>query len=134
MGSSYEAVEIDLSTYGDMSVWLRWRDVTDASFSAYGTGVDAITIEEIPMEMVDWNNLQHPPTAEITEGGSFDVYAQVYEPGVTDTSDGAGEGIEAWFGISTEDTDPATWDTWVEAEFNTSVGNNDEYTVNWGST
>merc|ERR1711879_854141 len=63
-----------------------------------------------------------------------DVYAQVYEPGVTDTSDGAGEGIEAWFGISTEDTDPATWDTWVEAEFNTSVGNNDEYTVNWGST
>ena len=131
--SSYEQVEFDLSAYGDMNVYLRWRDVNDGSFSAYGTGLDDIMIEQISVETVDWFNLQWPGTAEITQGEDVTAYAQVYKAGLTDTTTVAFPGLEVWFGISTEDTDPATWEDWVPAEFNGNVGNNDEYMASFGA-
>ncbi len=83
-------------------------------------------------DAVDWCNLQWPDQATITVGSSVDVYARVYEPGVTDAS-GQGAGISAWIGYSTTDTDPATWTNWVSATYNVDVGNNDEYQAALGA-
>lgn len=81
---------------------------------------------------IDWCNLQSPASGIITAGGTFNVYAQVYEPGIT-PGEGAGSGISAWIGYSTANDNPATgtgW-TWVPATHNAAVaGNNDEYMAN----
>lgn len=78
---------------------------------------------------IDWANLQFPATGSITSGDVFDVFAQIYEPGVTPGA-GQGAGITAWIGYSTTDTDPSTWTNWVEATYNTDAGDNDEYMAN----
>ncbi len=83
-------------------------------------------------DAVDWCNLQFPDAATITAGGSVDVFAQVYEPGVTDAA-GQGAGITAWIGYSTTDTDPSTWTDWVAATYNVDSGNNDEYKAALGA-
>ncbi len=85
-----------------------------------------------PSAQIDWANLQWPDMGTISIGGDYNVYAQVYEPGVTN-SPGQGAGIDAWIGYSTDDTDPATWTDWVVATFNTDVGDNDEYMANLGA-
>ncbi|HKK12241.1 MAG TPA: lamin tail domain-containing protein, partial [Flavobacteriaceae bacterium] len=81
---------------------------------------------------VDWCDLQSPATGTITYGGVYNVYAQAYEPGVTDSA-GQGAGIQAWIGYSTTNTNPNTWTDWVVASYNTDVGNNDEYVADIGS-
>ena len=78
--------------------------------------------------VIDWANLQSPPSASISPAGKIDVYAQIYVDGVTNAA-GQGAGIDAWIGYSTSDTDPSTWTNWIPASFNTDVGNNDEYTA-----
>ena len=80
---------------------------------------------------IDWANLQFPENGSISAGQEFMVYGQVYEEGVTE-AEGQGEGILAWVGYSTEDTDPETWTNWIPATFNAQVGNNDEYMANLG--
>ena len=82
---------------------------------------------------VDWCNLQYPPSDTIIVGAAYNVYAQVYEPGITEGA-GQGAGISAWIGYHTENTDPSTWTNWVEATYNTDAGNNDEYMAEIGST
>lgn len=91
-----------------------------------------LTVNAIPT--IGWANLQWPPNAEILEGNSFNVYAQVWMSGVTD-SPGQGTGISAWFGVHTENNDPATWseDAWQIASYLGDVGSNDEYTASIGS-
>jgi hypothetical protein len=79
-----------------------------------------------PTDAVDWCNLQHPPSGSINEGGTFDVYGQAWEPGVTDAP-GQAPGLNAWLGYNNMDTDPATWTNWIPATFNTQSGNNDEF-------
>lgn len=78
---------------------------------------------------IDWCNLQWPESGTITAGDTYNVYAQVYEPGVTNNT-GQGAGIDAWIGYSTSNTDPSTWTNWVSAAYNGDAGNNDEYFVN----
>jgi len=46
--SSYEEAIFDLSAYAGNNFRMRWRDVTNASLSAYGFGLDDILIEAIP--------------------------------------------------------------------------------------
>ncbi len=84
--------------------------------------------------VVDWCNVQFPANGTISAGGTFTVYAQVYESGVTEAA-GQGAGILGWIGYSTANTDPSTggW-TWVAATFNTQSGNNDEYQAEIGSS
>ncbi|MBE0661483.1 MAG: T9SS type A sorting domain-containing protein [Bacteroidales bacterium] len=79
-----------------------------------------------PAPQIDWANLQWPVSGEITAGGSFNVYAQVNEPGVTDAA-GQGAGITAWIGYSSNNTDPSTWTNWVSAAYSGDAGSNDEY-------
>ncbi|MEZ4839074.1 lamin tail domain-containing protein [Flavobacterium sp.] len=83
-------------------------------------------------DVVDFANIQFPATATITEGETETIYAQVYEPGVTE---GAGQGanITVEIGYSTTNTTPdGTW-TWLSTTYNTDSGNNDEYQVNLGT-
>ena len=46
--SSYTEVIQNLNSYAGQTVSIRWRDWSDGTFSAYGTGLDNITVEEIP--------------------------------------------------------------------------------------
>jgi hypothetical protein len=78
---------------------------------------------------INWANLQYPQSGTICSSGTYTIYGQVYQPGVTD-SPGQGAGITVQFGYSTTNNDPssATGWTWANATYNTtSYGNNDEY-------
>ncbi len=94
-----------------------------------------ITCSGSVYEQIDWANIQWPGTGTIARYDDYNVYAQVYESGVTD-SPGQGAGITVWIGYSTSDTDPSTWTDWVEATYNTDSdnGNNDEYMANIGAS
>lgn len=81
---------------------------------------------------VDWCNLQWPTSSTIRGGTNYNVYARVYESGVTDGA-GQGAGITAWIGYNTADTDPSTWTNWVVATYNGDDVNNDEYVAEIGS-
>lgn len=82
---------------------------------------------------MDWCNLQWPASGSISQGSNLTVYTQGYEAGVTEAA-GAGTGILAWVGVSSTNTDPSTWTTWIPATFNVQSGNNDEFQANIGST
>jgi len=91
------------------------------------------TVNSISTDAVDYCNLQFPSTATITEGGTVAVFAQAFEPGVTEAA-GAGSGLVSWIGYSSTNTDPSgTGWTWLPAIFNVQVGNNDEFTAALGS-
>ena len=92
-----------------------------------------ITCSGSVYEQIDWANLQSPASGTIERYGDFDVYAQVYEPGITNTG-GQGAGIDVWIGYSTTDSDPSTWTDWVIATYNTDIGDNDEYMANIGAS
>ncbi|HOY32233.1 MAG TPA: hypothetical protein PKW80_10175 [Bacteroidales bacterium] len=87
-----------------------------------------LTVNEIT-----WCNIQWPSADTIVEGAAFNVYAQVYAPGITDTI-GQGAGIQAWIGYSSLNTHPGTWINWIPATFNLDAGNNDEYIANIGTS
>lgn len=82
---------------------------------------------------IDWGNLQWPPTATITQGNNVTAYGQAYKAGVTDST-GQAFGLNAWVGISSTNTNPANWTTWIPATFNVQVGNNDEFMADFGAT
>ncbi len=96
--------------------------------------IDDVNITKLPVtDAVDYCNLQSPANGTITQGGAFNVYAQAYEPGVTEAA-GIGTGVAGWIGYSSANTDPSTggW-TWVPASFNVQVGNNDELVADIGT-
>lgn len=96
------------------------------AISGYGNNmfIDSLAIEALPD--IGWCNLQWPGNATITVGDSAWVFAQVWIDGVTSTP-GATTGLQAWIGVNSENTNPATWTNWVPANFNVDVGNNDEF-------
>lgn len=81
-------------------------------------------------DVVDYCNIQSPFTGNITEGINFDIYAQVYEDGITNPA-GQGAGITAQIGYSTTNGAPDNSWTWLPATYNTdgtgANANNDEY-------
>lgn len=83
----------------------------------------------VPPSVPGWYNLQWPASGEVQAGGTFTVYAQVWMEGVTEAA-GQGAGMQAWIGVSTENTNPSTWTNWISASFNTNSGNNDEFMAN----
>ena len=89
------------------------------------TFIGSITVNET----LNWANTQSPASGSICPSGTYTIYGQVYQPGLTDAA-GQGAGITAEFGYSTSNSDPASasgW-TWASATYNsTSSGNNDEY-------
>ena len=99
------------------------------------TALGTVTLSSATL---DWANTQYPASGEICYGGAFDVYGQVYEPGVTPGAGAQGAGIAAEVGVFTSNTNPSTWPTtaWSSATFNSGGGgaNNDEYMANIGSS
>lgn len=93
---------------------------------------DNVTLN-VNADVVNFANIQFPTSATLTEGETVTVFAQVYEPGVTEGA-GQGAGITAEIGYSSTDTTPdGSW-TWLSTSYNASVtGNNDEYQVNLGT-
>ena len=93
---------------------------------------------------LDWCNLQSPNVGSISLGNSYNVYAQVYELGITENTPAQpGANIQAWIGYSSVNNDPSInggW-TWLPAGHNTLCGancgfpteNNDEYFTDIGS-
>jgi hypothetical protein len=85
--------------------------------------------------VMDYVNIQFPSTANITEGNTVTVYAQGYEPGITDSA-GQGSNVLAWIGYSSSNTDPSGVDwTWLPATYNAgnSDPSNDEYSAVLGA-
>ncbi|RIA08371.1 lamin tail-like protein [Flavobacteriaceae bacterium MAR_2010_72] len=88
-------------------------------------------------DVVNYANIQFPNSSPqtITVGNNFNIYAQVYEPSVTDTPNSQGLGISAWIGYNTTNNNPnggLGW-TWIPASYNDTGGNNDEYMAEIGS-
>jgi hypothetical protein len=106
---------------------------TDINFKTDGT-VPTASATTMAGGTLGWYNLQWPESGTITLGGEYIVYAQAWENGVT-TTVGAGAGIQAWIGYSTENTDPSTWTNWVDAPYSGDAGdgNNDEFSVDLGA-
>jgi hypothetical protein len=100
------------------------RSVTTPTIGAYELAITAA---------IDWANLQWPGSGSIPEGGSYDVYAQAWEDGVTPGA-GQGAGIQCWIGWNTTDTNPNTWTNWTAATYNGDSGNNDEYKATIGGS
>ena len=110
------------ASYNSESITVNSTGATTASVVCSGS----------VLPQIDWANLQWPGSGSITVGGAYNVYAQVYEPGVTDGA-GQGTGITCWIGYSTSNTNPNTWTNWVPTTYNSDNGNNDEYTANIGA-
>ncbi|WP_345088803.1 T9SS sorting signal type C domain-containing protein [Flavobacterium chungnamense] len=79
---------------------------------------------------VGYANLQFPPSGTICQGGTYTVYGQVFQAGVTPGA-GAGSGITVEFGYDAANTNPATWTNWFTSGYGSDVGNNDEYVYNF---
>lgn len=97
------------------------------------TNTPSMGAYEFPIGNIGWANLQWPGSATINLGGSVTVYGQIWVDGITN-SPGAGFGIKAWVGYSSDNTNPNTWTNWVQSTYNVDVGNNDEYQANIGAT
>jgi hypothetical protein len=102
--------------------------VTDANGCA---STDNVTLTSTS---IDWANLQWPATGTVCLGQTHNVYGQLYIAGITNGA-GAANGVIAQVGVNSSNTDPSTWpaNAWSIANFNTQVGNNDEYTAGIGN-
>jgi hypothetical protein len=76
-------------------------------------------------------NLQGPSSLRLNRMGTASIYGQIYIDGATQGA-GAAPAVSMWVGVSSSNTDPATWssDAWRPANLNAAVtGNNDEYSA-----
>lgn len=85
-------------------------------------------VAALPHPSIGWANLQWPYTLTHTIGltPTDFVYGQVWIDGVTNQP-GATPGLMAQLGFGPTDTPPVSWTWWVDAVYNTDVGNNDEF-------
>jgi hypothetical protein len=111
---------------------------TTQACGTYGYGETEDYLVEIiegSTDVLSWYNLQWPPSPNISVYDNVTIYAQCWEPGVTNLP-GPGAGIECWIGYNTVDasdvTDFASGWTWVLAIYNLNVGDNDEYMADLG--
>lgn len=95
--------------------WTCLVTTTDGT-DAGGSASDSVFILGDP---VDYAHVQYPCSVRVAAGGSFDVYAWVYEPAVTQ-GPGQGLGIEVQMGVGPDGSHPesdAGW-TWTDATYN----------------
>ncbi len=108
-----------------------------AAASPWGSSRDyTVNIVAPSNDAMDYNNIQwitdfvtgSNTTYSSLAGTPLTVYAQGYEPGVTEAA-GAGTGVQAWIGYNATNTDPSTWTTWIPATYAGNVFNNDEFST-----
>jgi hypothetical protein len=80
---------------------------------------------------ITFANLQSPDTTFTSAGMAFDVFGRVGIPGVTGQATPAA-GVEAWVGVSADNTDPSAWTSWYPATYHAQAGTYDEYVYNLG--
>ncbi|MFZ3070033.1 MAG: alpha-amylase family glycosyl hydrolase, partial [Anaerolineaceae bacterium] len=87
-------------------------------------------VNALPAYTIDWANLQYPTSVTHIIGitPTENIYGQVYIAGVTQLP-GATHGLWAQVGYGPDNTYPDGNDAWiwVDANFNTNVGENDEF-------
>ncbi|MCK9450961.1 MAG: DUF5018 domain-containing protein, partial [Bacteroidales bacterium] len=126
--SSYEYL-LDLSGYPSQTGKLRFKMISGTNATRFR---DLSLEENIPDPEIGFANLQHPASGAIEPLQEFNVYAQAYIDGITGSGTATPD-LQAWIGYSTDDTDPSTWTNWIEADFSSAQGNNDEFFANLGA-
>jgi hypothetical protein len=107
------------------ATWYAWRvRVTNGGSAFTATALFKTA------SYVGFRNLQFVTSTSLKQGDSTAVYAQIYVPGYSNQPEIA-HGVEAWIGVSQENSDPAGWSesAWRPAAFNVGslAANNDEY-------
>ena len=102
---------------------IHWNNNSGANYT-YTVGSAPATIA--------FANLQYPGFGQSNPGMDYWVYGQAYIPGITGQATPA-PGLQMWVGYSLTNTDPATWNDWIVASYNTASGNNDEFKGNLGA-
>lgn len=116
------------TSYNFLVVPYTWDGTNASTYNYLTTSAPTATASTTAGATVDWCNVQWPNTTQnILEGVSLDVYARVYEAGITNDV-GQGANINAWVGYSATNQNPDTgsW-TWVAATYNADAVNDDEY-------
>lgn len=127
-----KSADLVVSIPAGSEIILRWTK-TGTSSPLLAVDDFSITASATPTSTITFANLQFPGSQSIAEGGSFDVFGQVYSAGLTDAA-GAGAGITAEFGYNSSNTDPSTWGTtWTSATYVDDQGNNDNYKTTLGA-
>ena len=85
-------------------------------------------VEALPHLVIDWSNLQWPPSGEFTLSvyGGLTAYGQVWIDGWTNRP-GPTPTLQAQLGYGAPGSDPSVGWTWVGAAFNVDAGSNDEF-------
>ena len=77
--SAYHQEIIDITEYKGTNVKVRWRDVNDGGYSAYGTGLDAVVIEHTgTVSSVEDENINIPESAVL-----YQNYPNPFNPTTT---------------------------------------------------
>lgn len=122
------ASPLDTSTAGLKTITYTARD--EANNDATVTRV--VIVGDLTATTADtFYNLHFPATMTLNPTTTSSVYGQIYLKGATQ---GAGQApnVQAWVGVNSANTDPATWEVsaWKPASFNSGqIGNNDEYSA-----
>lgn len=130
----------DLTAYTGTVQFAIWASNGTSSGQDYDFHVGKFRVADIPSNVtVDYCNLQFPNSDTINEGDNYNVYARIYQDGVTqDPNPNPNPLIEAWIGYNTTDAtevadfESPSW-TWVAATHNAQVGSDDEYVAEIGS-
>lgn len=123
---------------GQSNVLLRVAFGADGGVQDEGFAFDDISIFIPSNETVDFCSLHFPGSGTINEGDNFNVFARIFEDGITQPA-GSDPIIDAWIGYSLTDAttvadfETANW-TWIPATFNAQFGNDDEYQAEIGSS
>lgn len=78
-------------------------------------------------QMIDWCNLEDPGSVSIYNNDTLFILGAIHVAGVTGELEEESPDINAWVGISSENTDPSTWALWTPAYFQYSEGDYDFY-------
>jgi len=129
--SVYQECTVDPGNLPGASTTLAFRMPATPGYSAL---IDDVEWSVIPTATLSWYNLQWPVSATILANQNESIYAQCWEPGVTEAA-GPGTGIECWIGYSATNSNPNTWTNWVLASYNfgSDPSNNDEYMASLGA-
>lgn len=136
-GTLYDSYTLEaMNTVYNRSILVNETGNVSMQFRSTGSlqiVLDNISWTQASTATVDYANLQFPQNGNIIVGNVFNVTAQVYKPGITE-SPGPGAGILAWIGYHTINNNPKSvgW-TWIPATFNSQMDNNDQFVANIGS-
>jgi hypothetical protein len=122
------ASPLDTSTAGLKTITYTAKD--EANNDATVTRI--VLVGDLAVTTADtFYNLHFPATLTLNPTTTSSAYGQIYLKGATQ---GAGQApnVQAWIGVNSANTDPATWDSaaWMPATYNSGqIGNNDEYSA-----